>query len=97
MRGCEALTAKVDAYIADWRRDRHNELSSELEFVGYHKNSYLVNYDCPRFGTGEAKGLINQSVRGDDIYIICDCFNYGVTYTMYGMQVPMGPTSTFRT
>jgi len=91
MAGCTDFAQKVDAYIAGWRKDRHNDLAGEFEFTGYHRPSYLIDFDCPRFGTGEGKGSLNQSVRGDDIYIIIDCFNYSVTYDMYGMKVPMGP------
>ena len=78
MRGCEAFTAEVDSYIKDWRRHVEDE-------------TYIAKADCPRFGSGEAKGLIHESMRGRDVYIICDVFNYGVTYKMYGMTVPMSP------
>lgn len=85
MRGCEALTAGVDHYLKTWRR---MECDS--------RDTYMVKVACPRFGTGEGKGLISQSVRGCDLYIICDVFNYGVTYNMYGMEVPMSPDDHFQ-
>ncbi len=78
MRGCEQFAAQVDYYLKEWRRHGGEE-------------SYLVKVDCPRFGTGEAKALLHQSLRGHDLYIICDMFNYGVTYKMYGQEVPMSP------
>jgi ribose-phosphate pyrophosphokinase len=78
MRGCEEIGKKVDYYLKDW-----HGLSVD--------DTYLVNVSCPRFGTGEAKALIKQSMRGQDVYIICDVFNYSVTYKMYGMTVPMSP------
>ena len=78
MRGCEEFAKKVDYYLKDW-----HGLSQD--------DTYLVNVTCPRFGTGEAKALIKQSMRGQDVYIICDVFNYSVTYKMYGMTVPMSP------
>ena len=78
MKGCEQFAAQVDYYLKEWRRHGGDE-------------SFLVKVDCPRFGTGEAKGLIHQSLRGHDLYIICDVFNYGVTYKMYGQKVPMSP------
>ena len=78
MKGCEQFAAQVDYYLKEWRRLGGDE-------------SFLVKVDCPRFGTGEAKGLIHQSLRGHDLYIICDVFNYGVTYKMYGQEVPMSP------
>ena len=78
MKGCEQFAAQVDYYLKEWRRHGGEE-------------SYLVKVDCPSFGTGEAKALLHQSLRGHDLYIICDMFNYGVTYKMYGQEVPMSP------
>ena len=78
MRGCEDFAKKVDYYLKDWHGIPQED-------------TYLVNVTCPRFGTGEAKALIKQSMRGQDVYIICDVFNYSVTYKMYGMTVPMSP------
>ncbi len=79
MNGCGAFADQVDYYLKDWRRHGDND------------RSFLVEADCPRFGSGEAKGMIHESMRGKDVYIICDTFNYGVTYKMYGMTVPMSP------
>lgn len=78
MKGCEQFAAQVDYYLKEWRRHGGEE-------------SFLVEVDCPRFGTGEAKALLHQSLRGHDLYIICDTFNYGVKYKMYGQEVPMSP------
>ena len=78
MKGCEEFAAQVDYYLKDWRRHGGDE-------------SYLVGVDCPRFGTGEAKALLHESLRGHDLYIICDMFNHGVKYKMYGQEVPMSP------
>lgn len=78
MKGCENFAAQVDYYLKEWRRHGGDE-------------SYLVNVDCPRFGTGEAKALLHESLRGHDLYIICDVFNHGVKYKMYGEEVPMSP------
>ena len=78
MKGCEAFAEQVDNYLKEWRRHTSED-------------TYLVEAICPRFGTGEGKGLIHQSMRGQDVYIISDVFNYGVTYRMYGQTVPMSP------
>ena len=78
MKGCEDFVSQVDYYLKDWRRHGGDD-------------SYVVEAACPRFGSGEAKGLIKQSMRGHDVYIIVDVFNYGVTYKMYGRTVPMSP------
>lgn len=79
MKGGEAFANQVDHYLKDWRR--HGEV----------EGSFLIDAECPRFGSGEGKGIIHESMRGKDVYIICDAFNYGVTYKMYGMDVPMSP------
>ncbi len=82
MRGCEQFASQVDYYLKDWRRHGGDD-------------SFLVSAECPRFGSGEGKGIIHESMRGKDIFIICDTFNYGVTYKMYGQAVPMSPDDHF--
>ncbi|MBQ4154691.1 MAG: ribose-phosphate pyrophosphokinase [Clostridia bacterium] len=83
MRGCEDLSKKVDYYLTQWREtpDEH---------------SFIVQASCPRFGTGEGKAVFNHTARGLDVYIICDCYNYGVTYKMYGQTVPMSPDDHYQ-
>lgn len=93
--GCEDLANKIDNYLIRWRFQRNSEHKDTLAFAGYEKSTYLINMDFPRFGTGEGKAALNQTVRGYDIYILCDVFNYGVTYKMYGMTVPMSPDEHF--
>ena len=83
MRGCEDISSKVDYYLKQWRN------ADEYE-------SYVIQANCPRFGTGEAKGVLNHTARGLDAYIICDCFNHGVTYKMYGKTVPMSPDDHYQ-
>ncbi|MBE6605112.1 MAG: ribose-phosphate pyrophosphokinase [Ruminococcaceae bacterium] len=82
MRGCEQFVVQVDNYLKEWRRHGGDE-------------SFVVNVECPRFGTGEGKALLHDSLRGHDVYIIADPFNYGVTYKMYGQVVPMSPDDHF--
>ena len=92
MHGTEDIANSINKYLVQWRQDVVSRgLVNEAIVEDYNKDSYLVDVRCPRFGSGEAKGLINQSVRGNDLYIISDCFNYGVTYRMYGKEVPMSP------
>ena len=93
--GCEELANKIDNYLIRWRFQRNSEHKDTLAFAGYEKSTYLINMDFPRFGTGEGKAALNQTVRGYHIYILCDVFNYGVTYKMYGMTVPMSPDEHF--
>lgn len=78
MRGCEQFAGQVDYYLRDWRRHGGDA-------------TFLIEANCPRFGSGEGKGMITESMRGKDVFIICDTFNYGVTYKMYGQMVPMSP------
>ena len=83
MKGCEEFAKKVDYYLQQWRGmpDEH---------------TYVITPECPRFGTGEAKGLVNHTARGLDAFIICDCFNWGATYKMYGRTVPMSPDDHYQ-
>ena len=78
MKGCEYFADQVDYYLKEWRRHGGEE-------------TYLATADCPRFGSGEGKAIIRETMRGQDVYILCDIFNYGVTYKMHGMTVPMSP------
>ncbi len=80
MKGCEQFTQQVDYYLKDWRRRGSGE-----------DKNFAIIADCPRFGSGEGKAILHESVRAKDVYIICDVFNYGVTYKMYGTPVPMSP------
>ncbi|MBP3939650.1 MAG: ribose-phosphate pyrophosphokinase [Clostridia bacterium] len=93
--GCEELAAKIDHYLKTWRYERNSEHKNTLAFAGYEKDTYIVDINFPRFGTGESKAALKQTVRGYDIFILCDVFNYGVTYKMYGMDVPMSPDDHF--
>lgn len=93
--GCEAFAAKIDQYLVTWRKERDSEHKMTLSFAGYERDTYLIKASFPRFGTGEGKCVINQTVRGFDIFILCDAFNYGVEYKMYGRYVPMSPDDHF--
>ena len=94
MENCRDFGKTVDDYIVSFRKNDEEILKareSNVKFRGYDRDSYLVDASCPRFGSGEAKGVVNESVRGFDLYIITDVFNYSCTYNMYGMEVPMSP------
>ena len=91
MPGCEALAAKIDKYLVEWRKNQAQEHKNNICFYGYARDTYLIDVNVPRFGSGEGKAVINESIRGYDLYIITDCFNYSVTYNMYGMTVPKSP------
>ena len=95
MPGCEALTDKIDKYLVKWRQTQATEHKENVAFFGYERDTYKINISVPRFGSGEGKGVIEDSVRGYDIYIICDVFNHSCTYKMYGMTVPKSPDDHF--
>lgn len=89
--GCEELAAKIDKYLVRWRSQQESEHKSTIAFSGYERDTYLLNVTFPRFGTGEGKCSLHDTARGADIFIVCDMFNHGITYKMYGQSVPMSP------
>ena len=93
--GCEALAAKIDAYLVKWRKEQSENHDDSIHFYGYERETYMIDTTIARFGSGEGKAVINDTIRGYDLYIIADCFNYSVTYNMYGMQVPKSPDDHF--
>lgn len=96
MESCTELGSKVDQYLVKWRSARQNEHKSTIAFHGYERDSYLINSSCPRFGSGEAKGVIRESVRGTDLYILVDVLNHSLTYKMNGTVVPMSPDDHYQ-
>lgn len=96
MRGCEDLVDSINDYLVSWRQQRESEHKTTIAFAGYQRDTYLIKTQCPRFGTGEAKGMIKESVRGLDLFILTDCYNYGCTYKMYGQEVPMSPDDHYQ-
>ena len=70
---------RVNDYIVDWRNDRAQNHATAASFAGYNRDSFIIDSACPRFGSGEAKGIIRESVRGQDLYILVDVCNYNLT------------------
>ena len=95
MAGCEEITEKINAYLVEWRAQRHIDIT-DANLRGYSSDDYRIAAKCPRFGSGEAKALISQTVRGYDLYVLVDTFNYGVTFKMYGKDVPMSPDDHYQ-
>ena len=91
LKSCEELGAKVDKYLVGWREKREHAHQNEAAFNGYHRDSYIISTSVPRFGTGEAKGVIKESVRGYDLYLMVDVTNYSLTYSVSGHQNHMSP------
>lgn len=91
LQSCMPLGEKVDSYIAKWRAERHNEHKDSITFTGYEKPSYILKSKCPRFGSGEAKGTLSESVRGTDLYLLVDVVNHSIEYNVCGRPNMMSP------
>ena len=91
LKSCEELGARVDQYLVGWREKREHAHKNEAAFKGYHRDSYIISTSVPRFGTGEAKGVIKESVRGYDLYLMVDVANYSLTYSVSGHENHMSP------
>ena len=96
LEGCKTLGDKVDAYLVKWRTERESEHKNSLAFSGYQRDSYIIQTKVPRFGTGEAKGVIMESVRGDDLYFLVDVANYSLTYSLCGHENHMSPDDHYQ-
>jgi len=94
--GCKTLGEKVNNYLVDWRTERENAHSDSLAFKGYQRDTYLIETKVPRFGSGEAKGVILESVRGNDLFILVDVANYSLTYSLCGHQNRMSPDDHYQ-
>ena len=96
LKSCSAMGEKVDEYLVNWREQREHENQSNLAFSGYKRDSYVVSASTPRFGSGEGKGVLNDSVRGYDLYIMVDVCNYNLTYSLCGMTNHMSPDDHYQ-
>ncbi len=96
LEGCKELGQKVNDYLVKWREERENEHKESLAFSGYMRPSYILEAKVPRFGSGEAKGLIMESVRGTDLYLMVDVCNYSLTYQMGGFENHMSPDDHYQ-
>ena len=94
--GCEQMAAEIDYYLTSWRAERESEHKDNAAYVSYKRSSYIISCDLPRFGTGEGKGEISQSVRGMDLFILADVVNYSETYKMFGFENHMSPDDHFQ-
>ena len=98
LKSCLELAQKVDSHIVTFRRNDTEELlrrQEDLNYRGYDVDSYLLKCDCPRCGSGEAKGIIRESVRGTDLFVMVDVTNYSIPYTVCGYTNHMSPDDHF--
>lgn len=96
LKGCQELGAKVNRYLVNWRTERESAHKDSLAFSGYQRDSYILKTKVPRFGSGEAKGVILESVRGNDLYIMVDVANYSLTYSLCGHENRMSPDDHYQ-
>ena len=96
LKSCQQLSEKIDQYLVKWRTERENEHKDSLAFSGYQRPSYLLGAKVPRFGSGEAKGVILESVRGSDLYLLVDVANYSLTYSLCGHENHMSPDDHYQ-
>ena len=97
LESCKQMGQRIDRYLVDWRDKRVHEVHTPTVLLdGYRRDSYLVETKCARFGSGEAKGIIRQTVRGDDLYILVDVTNYSLTYSVCGHVSHMSPDDHFQ-
>lgn len=96
LESSKALGQHVNDYLVEWRNARESEHKETIAFSGYERDSYLLKACCPRFGTGEAKGQIKESVRGSDLYLLVDVANYSLTYSVCGHTNHMSPDDHYQ-
>ena len=96
LKSCVEMGNKIDYYITTWRKNRESELKGTIAFSGYEKDTFLVGADTPRFGSGESKGLIKETIRGKDIFLLVDVCNNSLEYKMAGIPNRMSPDDHFQ-
>lgn len=94
--GCEELGSKVNDYLVKWRSESAHQYKDDVAFTGYVRDTYIIDAKVPRFGSGEAKGIINESIRGKDLYLMVDVLNYSITYPLTGNINHMSPDDHFQ-
>jgi ribose-phosphate diphosphokinase len=96
LESCKQLAEKVNYYLVEWREEKNSEHKDTIAFAGYQRDSYIIKSKISRFGSGEAKGQFEESIRGDDLYIMVDVCNYSLTYSLYGITNHMSPDDHFQ-
>ncbi len=93
---CKELGDRVNEYLVDFRKHVNNNIKEDPAFREYSVDNYLVEASCPRFGTGESKGILKESVRGDDVFIMVDITNHSLTYTINGFENHKSPDDHYQ-
>lgn len=96
LKGCMPMAQRISDYLSAWRTERVSEHKNTLAFAGYERDSYIIDTELSRFGSGEAKAVIRDSIRGMDIFLIVDVCNYSIEYKMFGTNTRMSPDDHFQ-
>lgn len=96
LESCKTLGDKIDSYITAWRNEVDDKHVPPIHLEGYKRDTYKLQAVCPRFGSGEAKGMISESVRGLDLYLLVDVCNHSLTYKMGGYENHMSPDDHYQ-
>ena len=96
MESAETIGRRVNNYLVEFRKNMKNTRHDDPAFQGYIENSYLVDASSPRFGSGEGKGIIRESVRGKDLFIIVDVCNHSLTYSINGYTNHKSPDDNYQ-
>ncbi len=96
LASCQQLGESIDKYLVTWRAERESEHKDSLAFSGYQRDSYILKAKAPRFGSGEGKGVVLESVRGYDLYIMSDVTNHSLTYSLFGNENHMSPDDHYQ-
>ena len=96
MPGTEEMGVKVNSWLKKWQDHTEESMPGDMSTTpGAERENFLIDVTCPRFGNGEGKGMIKESIRGYDMYILCDPGAYNVEYKMFGQTIPMSPDEHF--
>lgn len=93
---CSELGDRVNEYLVDFRKHVNNNIKEDPAFREYSVDNYLINASCPRFGSGESKGILKESVRGDDVFLLVDITNHSLTYTVNGFENHKSPDDHYQ-
>ena len=93
---CKELGDRVNEYLVDFRKNVHNDIKQDPAFRGYSEENYLIKAACPRFGSGEGKGVLSESVRGKDVFLMVDVCNHSLTYTVNGYEIHKSPDDHYQ-
>ena len=96
LESCKSLGQKVDEWLVQWRKEREHSLTDSFAFEGYKRDSYKISVQTPRFGSGEGKCVVSESVRGDDIYVLVDVCNYSMSYSIGKYTNLMSPDDHYQ-